>query len=125
MFKLAWINIYFSLLNFVIYNYKTNFNFEKFWILFKFVRSTFKLVLVKAYHLISKVKRYYYSLRYAYKIVTEKHLELFDINRLQIIVKAINDIIGLNGLILMLLIFGAYLRMMELDLPNLIKGYNN
>ena len=75
---------------------------------------------MKAYHLISKVKRYYYSLRYAYKIVTEKHLELFDINRLQIIVKAINDIIGLNGLILMLLIFGAYLRMMELDLPNLI-----
>tara|TARA_R110002060_G_scaffold57298_1_gene67562 strand:+ start:122 stop:241 length:120 start_codon:yes stop_codon:yes gene_type:complete len=36
------------------------------------------------------------------------------------VVKAINNIIGLNGLILTLLIFGAYLKMTELDLSNFI-----
>ena len=35
------------------------------------------------------------------------------------VIKAINDIIRSNGLIPMLLIFGAYLRITELDLPNL------
>ena len=66
------------------------------------------------------MKRYYYSLRRAYEIVTKKHLKLFNANQLQIIIKAINDIIRLNGLIPTLLVFGAYLRMMELDPPNLI-----
>ena len=35
------------------------------------------------------------------------------------VIKAINDIIRSNGLIPMLLIFGAYLRITELDLSNL------
>ena len=29
-FKLTWIDIYFGLLDFVVYNHKTNFNFKKF-----------------------------------------------------------------------------------------------
>ena len=119
-FKSAWINTYFSLPNFVVYNYEINFNFKKFRISFRFIRNTPKLVLVKAHDLINKVKRYYYLLRRAYEIVTKKHLKLFNANQLQIIIKAINDIIRLNGLIPTLLVFGAYLRMTELDPPNLI-----
>ena len=68
-FKLAWINTYLSLLNFIIYNYKTNFNFKKFQTLLRFIRNTFKLILMKIYYLISKVKRYYHLLRYAYEII--------------------------------------------------------
>ena len=36
------------------------------------------------------------------------------------VIKAINDIIKSNKLIPMLLVFGAYLRMTELNLSNLI-----
>jgi hypothetical protein len=31
--------------------------------------------------------------------------------------KAINDLAGLDGLVLILLVFGAYLRIMQLDAP--------
>ena len=75
---------------------------------------------MKAYHLISKIKRYHCLLRYAYEIIIKKHLKLFDVNRLQIAVKAINNIVELNKLILMLLVFGAYFKMTELNSPNSI-----
>ena len=120
IFKLTWINIYFNLLDFVIYNYKINFNFKEFRISLRFIRSIPKFVLVEAYHLIDKVKRYHYLLCCTYKIVTKKHLKLFNVDRLQIAIKAINNIVRLNGLILTLLVFGAYLRMTELDPSNLI-----
>jgi len=50
----------------------------------------------------------------------KEHPKLFDVNRLQITIKAINNIIEINKLIPTLLIFGAYLRIMELDSFNLI-----
>jgi len=58
-FKLTWINTYFSPSDFVIYNHKTNFNFKKFWISLKFVKNTLKLIVIKTYYSINKVKRYY------------------------------------------------------------------
>ena len=119
-FKLTWIDIYFGLLDFVVYNHKTNFNFKKFRTLFRFVGSIPKLVLVKAHHLISKVERYHRLLRHAYEIVTKKHLELSNANRLQIVIKAINNIVEPNELIPTLLVLGAYLKMTELDPSNLI-----
>ena len=75
---------------------------------------------MEAYHLINKMERYYHLLRYAYEIIIEEHLKLFNANQLQMVVKAINNIIKLNGLILTLLVFGAYFKMTELDPPNLI-----
>ena len=105
-------------MDFVIYDHETNFNSEKFRTLFRFIGSTFKLVLIKAYHLISKVKRYHWLLRRAYEIVMEEHLKLSNANQLQMAVKAINDTVGPNGLIPTLLVFGAYPRMTELDPPN-------
>jgi len=126
-FKSAWINTYLSLPNFVVYDYKTNFNFEKFQISFKFIKSTLKFILIKAHHSIDKVKRYHYLLRCAYEIVMKKHLKLFDANQLQIVIKVINNIIRLNRLIPTLLIFGVYFRITELNFPNLTikqKAYN-
>ena len=117
-FKLAWIDIYLGLLDFVVYNYKTNFNSEEFRILLRSVRSTFKLISVEAYHLIGKVKRYYRPLRRAYEIVTEKPPKLSDANRLQMAVKVINNTIESNRLIPTLFVFGAYLKITELNLPN-------
>ena len=75
-----WTNTYLGLSDFVIYNYEINFNFKEFRTLLRFVDSTLKLVLVKAYYFISKVKRYHYPLRCAYEIVIAKQLELFNAN---------------------------------------------
>ena len=75
---------------------------------------------MKAYHLINKIKRYYHLLRCTYKIIAKEHLELFNANRLQIAIKAINNIIKLNKLIPTLLVFRAYLKITELNPLNLI-----
>jgi len=64
------------------------------------------------------VERYYSPLRYIYHIIIA---ELLDINKdiaLQIAFKAINDSVGPNGLISTLLVFGAYLYMVESNAPN-------
>ena len=64
------------------------------------------------------VERYYSPLRRIYCIITT---ELPDISKdmaLQIAFKAINDSVGPNGLIPTLLVFGAYLYMVESDAPN-------
>ncbi|CAL3966496.1 unnamed protein product [Diplocarpon coronariae] len=95
-------------LNFIIYNYSTNFNSAEFRSFLRSIGITFKLVPIEAYHSIGKVERYYRPLRYAFKIII----------RLQIAIKAINDIAGLNRMIPTLLVFKAYLRLTELDLLN-------
>ncbi|KAF1980479.1 hypothetical protein BU23DRAFT_576403 [Bimuria novae-zelandiae CBS 107.79] len=60
-------------------------------------------------HSISKVKRYYTPLRRAYKIIrAELDSSTSDVVVLQIVVKAVNDTAGLDGLVPTLLVFGAY-----------------
>jgi len=64
------------------------------------------------------VERYYGPLRRIYYIITA---ELPDISKdmaLQMAFKAINDSAGPDGLIPTLLVFGAYLCMVESDAPN-------
>jgi len=69
------------------------------------------------------VERYHRLLRRAYEIVTKKYLKLFDANRFQMAVKAINNTVESNRLIPTLLVFGAYLRMTELNFSNPIVEY--
>jgi len=64
------------------------------------------------------VERYYSPLYYIYHIIIT---ELPDINKdiaLQIAFKAINNSIGPNSLIPTLLVFKAYLHIVESDAPN-------
>jgi hypothetical protein len=75
-------------------------------------------VLIEAYYSIRKVERYYRLFRRAFEIIIKEQPKLSEDMRLQIAIKAINDITGPNELILTLLVFGAYLRLIELDLPN-------
>jgi hypothetical protein len=72
-------------------------------------------VLVKAYNSISKVKRYYILLRHLYKILQDK-LQNEKLDKeviLQMAIKAINDIIRLDKLMLMLLIFKLYFKIID------------
>jgi len=67
-----------------------------------------KEVPIKAYNSIGKVERYYTLLRRVYKIISS---ELEDASKeltLQIAVKAVNNSTSPNGLIPILLVFGAY-----------------
>jgi hypothetical protein len=68
---------------------------------------------VETYNSVGKIEQYYSLLRQAYKIICN---ELRDIETsaemsLQIAVKAINDSAGPDGIIPILLVFGAYPRM--------------
>jgi hypothetical protein len=76
-----------------------------------------KTILIETYNSISIIKRYYNPLRQVYQIIV---IELPGINRnivLQIIFKTLNNIISLDGLIPILLIFSVYPRITELDIP--------
>ena len=80
-------------------------------------------MLVEAHNSVKKVKRYYSPLRRAYEILS---IELPRTSReviLQIVVKAINDLVGLDDIILTLLVFRAYPYITKelLLLPSLTK----
>ena len=64
---------------------------------------------VEAYWLIRKVKRYHIVLHHVYQIISEELPNLDKEMVLQIAVKAVNDIVGLNRLVLTLLVFSAFL----------------
>ena len=75
---------------------------------------------VKAHNLVKMVKYYYGPLCYIYYIIT---IELLDISKdiaLQIAFKVINDFVGPDSLIFTLLVFKAYLYIVESNIPNFI-----
>jgi hypothetical protein len=79
-----------------------------------------KAVPVEAHWSIDVVKRYHAELRRAYQVIFEDLNTGSTISKeiiLQMIVKAINDTVGPDGLVLILLIFGAYPRMHAMDPP--------
>ncbi|KAK6584909.1 hypothetical protein PZA11_003133 [Diplocarpon coronariae] len=102
----------------IVYDYNTNFNLAEFKSSLRSVGITLKLVSIEAHYSISKVEWYYYLLRQAFKIIIAKYPRLSDNKRLQMAIKAVNNIAGPNRIILTLLVFGAYLRLIELDLLN-------
>ena len=55
------------------------------------------------------MERYYIPLHYIYKIISLKLKGASEELTLQMAVKAVNDFISLNGLVLILLVFSAYL----------------
>ena len=78
-----------------------------------------KSVLVEAYWSVGLVERAYPTLRRAYQIISEE-LQGTGIAKeltLQMAVKAVNDTAGPDGLVLTLLVFGAYPRIAKLDPP--------
>ncbi len=73
---------------------------------------------VKAHNLVGIVECYYGPLCYIYHIII---VELLDISKdiaLQMAFKVINDFIGPNSLTPTLLVFGAYLYIVESNIPN-------
>jgi predicted ATP-grasp superfamily ATP-dependent carboligase len=92
----------------IIYNARKNFISKDFKYLAIMIGITTKTMPVEAYWLIGKVERYYAVLRRAYQIVSEELPDLDKEMALQMAVKAVNDIAGLNGLVPILLVFGTF-----------------
>ena len=119
MLRSCWINIYLGPLELIAHDTGKNFISKEFKHYARDMGVTTKSVLVEAYNSISLVERYYSPLRRIYKIITE---ELKDLNKdtaLQMAFKALNNTAGPNGLVLTLLVFGAYPRMVKIDAPSL------
>ena len=73
---------------------------------------------VKAHNLVGMVKRYYGPLRHIYHIIITELLDISKDMALQMAFKVINNSIGPNSLTPTLLVFGAYLYIIESDTPN-------
>ena len=76
-----------------------------------------KSVPVEAHWSIRIVERAHPVLCRAYQIITEELQDVTKEQALQMAIKAVNDTAGPDGLVPMLLVFGAYPWMSELDPP--------
>lgn len=72
-----------------------------------------KNILIKVYYLIDMIKHYYRLLQQIYSIITSEILGIKLNLVLQIIFKAINNLVSPNNLVLILLVFDNYFRMIE------------
>ncbi|EKD12973.1 hypothetical protein MBM_08927 [Drepanopeziza brunnea f. sp. 'multigermtubi' MB_m1] len=72
-------------------------------------------MLVEAYYSVGLVERYYVLVRRAFEIVIKELPKALKEDRLQMAIKAINDITGLNGLVLILFVFKTLPRLTEQD----------
>ncbi len=82
------------------------------------MRITIKTILVETHHSIEMMKRYHDSLRRVYAIITTE-ISSIDLEiALQMTFKVINDSIELDELILTLLMFDVYSRMIEMNVSS-------
>ena len=67
---------------------------------------------VEAYNSIGLIERYHVPLRRAYSILLKELPDLPKEERLQMAIKAVNNTAGPDGIMPMLLVFGAFPRML-------------
>jgi hypothetical protein len=83
------------------------------------MRITIKTISVETHHSIEMMKRYHDSLRRMYAIITTE-ISSIDLEiALQMTFKVINDSIEFDDLILTLLVFDVYSRMIEMNASSL------
>jgi hypothetical protein len=77
-----------------------------------------KSVFVETHHSIEMMKRYHDSLESVYIIIVAEISDIDSDFVLQIIFKIINDFVDSNNLVLILLVFDVYSRMIEFDVSS-------
>ena len=80
--------------------------------------TAIRSIPIKAHNSVKMVECYYGPLYCIYHIITAELLDISKDIALQIAFKAINNSIGPNGLIPTLLVFKAYLHIVESNAPN-------
>jgi hypothetical protein len=80
----------------------------------KLLTIEIKEISVEAHNSVDKIERYHVSLRRAYKVIRDEMLSSIQMKIvLQMIVKAVNDSIDSDEIVLTLLIFDSYSRMIN------------
>jgi hypothetical protein len=83
------------------------------------MRITVKTALVETHHSIEMMKRYHDPLRRVYAIITAEISNIDLEIALQMTFKVINDSIEFDELVLILLVFEVYFRMIEMNASSL------
>jgi hypothetical protein len=112
MLRLCWIDVYLSSSNHILHDTDKNFASREFRQFVISMTIIIKSISIEAHWSIDIVEKYHAELRRAYQMIFE-NIEI-DINKeiiLQMIVKAVNDIVDSDELMLTLLIFDSYSRM--------------
>jgi hypothetical protein len=115
---MCWINIYLGPLDLITSDVGKNFISKEFKEYANTIGICTKAVLVEAYNSIGIVEQYYSLLQQVYQIIVVKLPRIDKDAALQMAFKALNNTTGLNRLVLMLLVFSVYLRMIKLDAPS-------
>jgi hypothetical protein len=116
--RTCWINTYLRPSDLITHNAGKNFVSNEFKQYASVIGVGTKGVPVEAHNSISIVKRYHGPIRRAYQIIVSEIPELDKDIALQMAFKAINNSAGPDGLVPTLLVFRAYLRMIESDAPS-------
>jgi hypothetical protein len=110
MLRLCWIDVYLSLSDHILTDADKNFASREFRQFVTSMTIITKAVSIKAHWSIDVIERYHVELRRAYQMIFDD----LDVSKkivLQIIIKAINDTVDSDDLVLILLIFETYSRM--------------
>ncbi len=113
MLRLCWIDVYLSSSDHILHDADKNFVSKKFRQFVISMTIIIEFVSIKAHWSIDIVEKYHVELRKTYQMIFE-NLNETSISKeiiLQIIVKAINNTVDSDELVLTLLIFDAYSRM--------------
>ena len=113
--RTCWIDIYFGLFDLISADANKQFVAQEFRHYADNMKIMMKNVPVETHHSIDQIERYHEPFRRIYLIIVSEIPGIDPELNLQMTLKAINDSIGSHGLILTLLIFGAYSRMTELN----------
>ncbi|EED14740.1 conserved hypothetical protein [Talaromyces stipitatus ATCC 10500] len=110
--RAAWIDTYLGPPNVISHDAGINFATVEFRTEARMMGIRCHQVPVEAHNAIGKVERYHTPLRRAYNIILSELGESVDKEIiLQMVVKAVNDTVGPDGLVPTILVFGAYPRM--------------
>ena len=116
--RFCWIDTYLGPPNLVTADAGKQFMAKKFRQYAANIGIIIKNAPVETHHSIGMVERYHGPLRQVYSIITTEIPGIKPELALQISFKAINDSVGPNGLVSTRLVFGAYPKMSELDVPS-------
>ena len=115
--RLCWIDTYLGPPDYITHDAGKNFVSKEFRQYTISMAISTKSVPVEAHWSIGIMERAHPVLRRAYQIITEELQDVTKEQALQMAIKAVNNTAGPDGLVPMLLIFGAYPQMSELDPP--------
>ncbi|KAI9036277.1 uncharacterized protein KD926_002095 [Aspergillus affinis] len=117
--RMCWIDTYLGPPDLITHDAGKNFVSKEFKTYTKTMNISTRSIPIEVHNSIGMIERYYSLLRRAYQIIIA---EIPDIDKeiaLQMAFKAINDSAGPGGLVPILLVFGAYPRMVDSDAPSL------